>query len=267
MEPHDALIDEIRGYYTHAQEQARLTAGVGLLEYLRTCDLLARYLPPPPAVVLDVGGGAGAYALTLATQGYLVDLIDPVPLHIEQALRSSHAQPAPLRRVEIGDARQLAWPDGSVDAVLLLGPLYHLPERSDRSAALREAYRVLRPQGVIVAAAISRCTSTLDGLRGNAVAQPDFARQVTQALQDGRRHNPPAYAHLPDELRQEMIEAGFQLEALVAVEGPGWLIPEINAQLADPVRRETILSVLRTIEGEPGLAGASQHMVGVARRA
>jgi 2-polyprenyl-3-methyl-5-hydroxy-6-metoxy-1,4-benzoquinol methylase len=43
-----------------------------------------RYLPPPPAVIFDVGGGPGVYARCLARQGYEVHLIDAHPVHVEQ---------------------------------------------------------------------------------------------------------------------------------------------------------------------------------------
>jgi ubiquinone/menaquinone biosynthesis C-methylase UbiE len=247
-------------------EQTRLSSGAGLLEYLRTCELLARYLPQPPAVILDAGGGAGVYALPLATQGYELHLIDPVPLHIEQATKASQAQAAPLQTIEIGDARRLRWPEASFDAVLLLGPLYHLPEREDRLTALREAHRVLRPGGVIFAAAISRFTSTLEGLRWDLLSQPDFKARIDRALNQGQRQGPTAYTHLPEELRQEIAEAGFSLEALVAVEGPGWLIPDLDEHLADHVRREHLLHLLKTIEREASLIGTSPHLLGIGRK-
>ena len=97
-------------------------------------------LPPVPAMIIDAGGGAGAYACWLAVKGYQVHLIDPVTKHVEQARAASAKQSAhPLASAEIGDARSLQQSDGSADAVLLLGPLYHLVDKEDRLAALREA--------------------------------------------------------------------------------------------------------------------------------
>jgi len=137
-------------HYEATDERDRLTAAPGgRLEFIRTQELLARFLPPPPAVILDVGGAAGIHAAPLATNGYEIHLIDPVPLHVEQA----SAVPG-LASATIGDARNLDRPDASVDAVLLLGPLYHLTERADRVAALAEARRVLRLGGVVAAAII-----------------------------------------------------------------------------------------------------------------
>src|SRR5204862_5703302 len=100
-------------------------------------------------------------------------LVDPCPLHVAEAratLRSGTAR--------VGDARGLDEPDASFDAVLLLGPLYHLPERDDRLAALREARRVVRPGGQVFAAAISRCASAFDGMARGHLADPEFVRIV-----------------------------------------------------------------------------------------
>src|SRR5690606_6644344 len=154
------------------------------LEFVRTQRLLARLLPAAPAVVLDVSGAAGVHAEPLAAQGYEVHLIDPVPLHIEQA----RAVPG-LASATLGDARALDWADDSVDAALLLGPLYHLTERSDRVRALAEARRVLRPGGVVAAAAISRYASTLDGLFRGHLREPAFEAIVERdvARAEGRR--------------------------------------------------------------------------------
>src|SRR5215211_9253937 len=116
------------------------------LELLRTRELLLRQLPLPPAVVLDVGGGPGVHAAWLAGRGYRVHLVDVVPEHVRAA--AEHG----LVTAEVGDARRLTQADGSVDAVLLLGPLYHLVARAERLSALAEARRVLRPGGVLLAA-------------------------------------------------------------------------------------------------------------------
>jgi len=168
--------DEVAAYYAQGLERDRLDSSAGALELVRTQLLLERYLPAPPAVVADVGGGPGRYAVWLAERGYRVHLVDPVPLHVEQARASARGRPgAELASAEVGDARALELAEASVDAVLLLGPLYHLRERVDRLQALAEARRVCRREGVVIAAAISRFASTLDGLRGGYLEDPAFA--------------------------------------------------------------------------------------------
>ncbi len=85
-----AMVDaEILAYYPHGLERDRLASGRQRIEFLRIRDLLERFLPAAPATVADVGGGAGAYAIPLAAAGYRVHLIDPVPLHAEQAVAAS----------------------------------------------------------------------------------------------------------------------------------------------------------------------------------
>ncbi|MBA3367972.1 MAG: class I SAM-dependent methyltransferase, partial [Geodermatophilaceae bacterium] len=148
----EPLHPSIAAHYARGEEPDRLGGDIPTLEALRTRILLARYLPEAPAVVLDVGGAAGAYALPLARQGYDVHLVDPWAAHVEEAARRSAEQPdTPLTSVRLGEARQLSAADASVDAVLLLGPLYHLVDAADRAAALGEAFRVLRPGGVLLA--------------------------------------------------------------------------------------------------------------------
>jgi SAM-dependent methyltransferase len=265
------MVEELRAYYDQGIERDRLIAGGDAIELVRTRELLLRYLPPPPATVLDVGGGAGVYAAWLARRGYRVHLVDPVPLHVEQARAAAAAQPEAPFTAAAGDARRLAEPDGSVDAVLLLGPLYHLTERTDRLAALAEARRVLRPGGRVLAVGISRFASLLDGLRAGWLGDPAFARIVERDLRDGQHRNPDgrpgwfttAFFHHPDELADEIAATGLGLEALLGVEGPGWLL---DAAWAEPGRRESVLVAARAVEREPSLLGLSAHLLAVARR-
>ena len=254
-------------YYAAGEEQGRLT-GWGRLELVRTQELLARHLPPPPAVVLDVGGGPGAYAGWLAGRGHRVHLLDPIGLHVEQAAA------LPLASARVGDARALRFADAGADAVLLLGPLYHLQDAEALRLALREARRVLRPGGVLAAAGISRFASTLDGLYRGFLSDPGFERIVEQDLRDGRHANPErrsdwfttAYLHLPDELRDEVAAAGFGVAACVGVEGPGAFLPDVDAWLDDPQRRDVLLRAIRRVEAHPSLLGASPHILVIATR-
>jgi SAM-dependent methyltransferase len=260
------LDEAILRHYELGVERDRLGQGYSRLEFVRTKELLAPRLPPPRARILDVGGGPGAYAEWLARAGYDVRLLDPVPLHVEQAReRGGFA-------AEVGDARRLDEPDDAYDAVLLLGPLYHLTERGDRSAALREARRVLRPGGVLAAAAISRFASLLDGLLSGHL-RDDVGRAVVERdLAEGQHRSPPerpalfttAYFHRVEELAAEVEEAGFELESVFGVEGPGWLRAE---SLADEAAFEDVLRVARALEREPSAVGVSAHLLAVARRA
>ena len=111
---------ELLAYYEQDREHDRLREGRGRLEFWRTQDVLRRILPPAPARVLDVGGGTGVHAEWLSTDGYEVELLDPIPLHVERAAELAGVT------ARLGDARELPVPDESADAVLLLGPLYHL---------------------------------------------------------------------------------------------------------------------------------------------
>lgn len=274
---------KIESYYAQGGEQGRLDQGYFPLERARTQEIVLRYLPPPPAVVLDVGGAAGAYALWLAARGYEVHLVDPVPLHVEQATRASAASDHPLASATIGDARALAREDASADAVLLLGPLYHLVERADRLRALREARRVLRPGGFVFAAAISRFASLVDNLGDQGghrpgvppvLADPAVLGMVRQDLAGGPHLNPTqeaqyfttAFFHHPDELATEVREAGLAFVELLPVEGIGAFTGAFDRAWADEAHRETLLALVREVEREPTLIGASPHLLAVAKR-
>jgi ubiquinone/menaquinone biosynthesis C-methylase UbiE len=266
--------DEVLAYYGRGLEDQRLDLDKGKLERWRTQELLLRYLPAPPATVLDVGGGTGHYALWLAEQGYEVHLVEPVPLHVATArLRSAAQAHAPLASISQGDAGHLSWAAAEVDAVLLLGPLYHLPDRNDRVQALREAWRVLRPGGMVLLAAISRFASALDGLVSHLFTDPRYAPIVWQDLADGqhrgteREYFTTAYLHHPAELAPELADAGFGDTHVLAREGPGWLLQDFESQWADPVLRESILELVRRTESESSLLGASSHLFATGRKA
>jgi SAM-dependent methyltransferase len=262
--------DVLRHYEEEIDESARLRRdGPDGLELVRTRDVIARYAPAAPATVLDVGGGPGVYASWLAGQGYDVTVVEPVPKHRAQARALAAAGPA--FAVRDGDARALAQPDGSADLVLLLGPLYHLTERAERVTAIGEARRVLRPGGTVIAASCGRFASLADGMRRGFIADPVFVQALERTLADGQHRNPSrheryfttAYFHHPADLVGEFADGGLPDARVLACEGPGG-IPDAAERLADPAYREPLLALLRRVEAEPSLLGASSHLLTVA---
>jgi SAM-dependent methyltransferase len=202
-----------------------------------------------------------------------VHLIDPVPLHVDQARQAAGSDPAAVFTAAAGDARKLAQADESQDVVLLFGPLYHLTEAAHRQQALAEARRVLRPGGRMLAMAVSRFASLLDGLYSGWLDDPDFRPIVDRDLADGQHRNPDpvgrpeffttAYLHTPDGLAGEIEQAGFTRVAIYGVEGPGW---PLRQEWNDPQRREHILFAARAAETQPSLIGFSSHLIASATK-
>jgi hypothetical protein len=128
---------------------------------------------------------------------------------------------------------------------------------------------------VVLAAAISRFASTLDGLRLGLFDDPAFARIAERDLEDGQHRNPTddpryfttAYFHRPEELKAEAEEAGLAHEATLGVEGPGWLLHDFERWWGDEARRGRLLAVAQALEAEPSAVGVSAHLLAVARKA
>ena len=278
--PDDRIEKDVVDYYASGVEDQRLQQGIGKLEFLRTKEILSRYLPSPPAVVYDVGGGPGMYSLWLARQGYQVYLLDFSPDHVEKARTASNKQAEyPIFSIEVADARQLDRSDSSADVVLLLGPLYHLVKREHRIRALEEAHRVLAPNGLLFAAGITRFGNALFGLvtygQTNWILdESDFMEMTLRELEDGNHFRPDVYPefiprsyfHLPAGLRGEIEEAGFNFERMLAVEGPGWIVPDFDDMWSDNSRRERVLKIVRAVEDQPDIMGMSPHLLAIARK-
>jgi SAM-dependent methyltransferase len=254
--------DPVVGFYEAQDESARLSHREGRVELLRTQELLRGALPPPPARVLDVGGAEGAHAAWLVDDGYEVEIVDLVPSHVERA----RARGLTAR---VGDARSLPRGDGSADAVLLLGPLYHLRERAERLAALAEARRALRPGGLVAVAGVSRIAVALDWLRKGLFGDPQLravaARIAEVGFDDTGWGEGVFYFHTAVELLDEVRDAGFAGTTVHGVEGPAWPAIATSPQPDDPVVAH-VLEIARLADADERSAGASAHLLILATR-
>lgn len=273
-EPAPAPPPEVIAYYDSFPEETRLATGRSRLEFERSKEILFRALPKPPARVVDVGAGAGVYSAWLAAEGYEAHLVDASERLVTLARKQDATRAKPIASFTVADARRLPQADGFADAVLVMGPLYHLQESADRAAALREAYRVLARGGVVAAAAISRFAPSLDGMASGYTRDPRFVEIRDRGLRDGRHVNDTetrdyfttAYLHRPEELRGELASAGFGSVFVLGIEGPAWTVPDFEERWKDAAQREDLLHVARVLESEPAIVGASAHLMAIGRK-
>jgi SAM-dependent methyltransferase len=110
--------------------------------------LLLRHLPRPCNRVLDVGCGAGAFAVELAKRAERVDVLDRSPAMIEEARRVV----PPNVTCILADLLQEPLPDTRYDAIVSISALHHI----SLAEALPRLAGALRPGGVLAAAALPR---------------------------------------------------------------------------------------------------------------
>jgi SAM-dependent methyltransferase len=263
-------------YYAEFPEDDRLKSGFGQLEFERTKTIVQRFLPPPPAVVADVGGGTGPYSFWLASLGYVVHLIDPSTRLVQVCKGRMQVNPSDAgpRTVEVGDARSLWLGDASCDAVLMLGPFYHLTERDDRIRAAQESHRILKSGGYLFAATITRVASLVDALSRDLLGDAAFLSIVKTDIETGQHRNPTddisyftdTFFHLRAEIRAEVEAGGLEVVAQLPIEGLGILAKDFDAVWGDPQKRSILLELLTRTEGIEEVNGASAHHITVGRK-
>jgi ubiquinone/menaquinone biosynthesis C-methylase UbiE len=260
-------------YNSTGMETDRLEQHVFQLEKLRTQEIILRYLKTNMTIA-DIGGATGVYSFWLHDMGHAVHLLDAATFHIEHAKLIEEKQNKPLASITLGDARQLPYADNMFDLVLLFGPLYHLQEKADRVKAIKDAKRVLKPGGVLLAATITRYASLFDGFWQGFINDPEFEKILQQDLVDGNHSNPvnhpmyftDAHFHTEREIGEEFTEADFSNFSIAAIEGFGWLVPDFTKRWIDEAARNKLLQYIRQTESDPAMIGISAHVMTIARK-
>lgn len=264
----------INTFYNSTQMEAdRLGQHVFQLEKIRTQEIILRYLKSSMNIA-DIGGATGAYSFWLHDMGHRVHLLDAAEFHIEAATKISITENKPLASISLGDARQLPYDDEQFDLVLLFGPLYHLQEAEDRVKSIAEAKRVLKKDGVLLAATITRYASLFDGFWQGFIDDTAFENILKQDLEDGNHFNPvnhpmyftDAHFHTQEEIEEEFTNAGFSKFNIIAIEGFGWLTPRFMERWNDEELRNKMLQYIRKTEKDPVMIGISAHVMTIARK-
>jgi ubiquinone/menaquinone biosynthesis C-methylase UbiE len=209
---------------TFDYESVRLTEHASI-EFAVTTRYLNKMIPDG-AIVVDVGVGTGHYAELLAKRDctlYLVDLSQRLLKATYTKLQKCNCVSQILGTYNVCATNLKPLKDQISDAVLLLGPLYHLCSLKERERAVAEAARILKPNGIIFAAGINRLAYFRELFRSDS--QQGLSRQEfhQQFLKDGNAdplHMPPlGYAHLTtsDEFLQ-LFAASFEQITLIGVE-------------------------------------------------
>ncbi|MCX6028567.1 MAG: methyltransferase domain-containing protein [Chloroflexi bacterium] len=242
-------------------------------EFAVTLRALAEHLPPAPARVLDCGGGPGRYAIELARWGYDVTLFDLSSGNLALA-RQKVAEAGVALTFEQGTALDLGrFADDTFDAVLLMGPLYHLLEADERQLALAEAARVLKPSGLLFAALITRYAAHRDCAGRRPAELLEEADIYAEILRSGRL--PPAagdrpsffayFAH-PDEASPLMWGAGLEVRTILGVEGLVSTVEDFGVNALAGPAWDAWAEVNYRVAADPALFGGVEHLLVIAAK-
>lgn len=276
-------IDEkvLAGYNTGI-ERNRLRMDVGLIEFERTKELLREHLPKPPAVIYDIGGAYGEYSWWLASLGYEVHLFDLSERNIEMSAELQEEYPnCALAAAEVCDARKVNRADKSADAILLMGPLYHIVDRDERIAAIKESKRLLKDNGVLFSAAITPYATLLwatsvFGKDNRLLEEPAFMQMVERELCDGEHVRPDesitsyrgigrSHFHSAERLKSELEQAGFTDTQIHGVVGAAWIAPNLDELWKDEKARAALMNTVRLVDGREDIIGFSTHLLGISK--
>ena len=244
------------------------------LEFAVTQRILKDYLPPPPASVLDIGGGPGRYSILLAQRAYRVTLVDLSKSCLDFAKAKAREANVQLEGFLHANATNLSSLENeSFDVALLFGPLYHLIHLDDRKRAIREARRILKRNGVMFATLITRYAPVRWTARYEPVSQDNLERSQ-QVLQTGmwtgrvdayKFGQADAYFVRPSEIRPLMEAEGFQTLGLIGCEPAASMVEEGISELSGEMFG-TWVEINYNLGKDPDALGASEHLVYIGKR-
>ncbi|MCD4707619.1 MAG: class I SAM-dependent methyltransferase [Candidatus Sabulitectum sp.] len=264
-------IGDIRDFYNCSvtMEDGRLQRHQ--LEYDITLRFFDKYLPPS-ARILEIGAATGAYTVHLARRGHSICAVDLSANLIEKC--EEQVNSAGLQKsvsFAVADARDLSGiAESDYDAVLLMGPLYHLVEESDRLLVLTQSMSRLKPGGLVFSSMISRF-----GIMGSLLKDyPHWIEdqaEVWSLVEKGREpEDAPkggfrGYFSTLSETRLLHESAGLQTLVFAGAE-PAISADDESYNQLEGKRRELWLDLFFHISTEPSMVASSRHLLYIGRK-
>lgn len=264
-------ISDIVEYYNNDPQKEHHRLEEHQLEYDLTWRFMDEYLPPH-GKILEIGAATGRYTLGLAKRGHSVTAVDLSSATLKICQQNLY-EAGFIDTVQffVSDARTLAEiTDRDFDAVLLMGPLYHLILEEARKMAVSEAFDRLRLGGVIFSAFISRYGIWGDMLK-NIPEWIEIQEEVRSVLSRGIDHETwpkggfRAYFAQVDEIAPLHEAIGFTTIKVVGVE-PCISADDESYNKLEGQRRKLFLDLFYEISGEPSIVGASRHLLYIGRK-
>jgi len=264
-------VSDIAAFYDRETEREQCRLDRHQLEHELTWRYLDQYLPAQGSI-LEIGAATGRYTLELAKRGYRVTAVDLSTANVEIGRKAIAAAGLEKQvRFIAADGRDLHdVTERGFEAVLLMGPLYHLIDESDRKAALREALDRLRPGGILFSAFISRF-GILGDLLKNVPGWIEERADVQSVLEKGRdpeeypRGGFRGYFAQASEIAPLHEAVGFETLKVAAVE-PAISADDESYNRLEGQQRRLWLDLLYAISAESSIVGASRHLLYVGRK-
>jgi S-adenosylmethionine-dependent methyltransferase len=162
----------------------------------------------------------------------------------------------------------------SFDGALVLGPLYHLPDETDRVRVVQEVHRVVRPGGLVAFALIP----VYAFIRRTATIPDEHHHLIDEAFVNGLMVNgvfdndvPGRFTHgwgaKPEAVAPWFERLGLETIALVASEGLAASVERafVDLQTGEPDGFEAAMTLVIDTATDPSLLGSAKHLLYLAR--
>lgn len=248
----------------------------GALEFAVSKAWITKFLPPPGARVLDIGGGPGRYAIWLAEQGYRVTLADLSPDLLAVAKERGSEAGVQIDAIVEANACDLSqFANGSFDAVLCFGPLYHLFDEGDRRQVVAELMRVVRAGGVVFTAFLNRVSVVRFSVNQDIPFFTPYTFDLVKRWDaEGVFISPipgiftDAYFIHPRDVRPLMEMAGFETIDIISTESIGDPVQKdlVAFKEHQPELYPWVLERLIELANEPTAIGSGSHLMYIGRK-
>jgi ubiquinone/menaquinone biosynthesis C-methylase UbiE len=264
-EAYDAAADE---------EYKRLTeTPLREAEFLLISELLNEYICEG-STIIDIGSGPGRYAEFLLNRKCNVGTIDLSEVSLQKFKTRINGHFGNQVLFSQKDcATKLNWlEDNIADAVLLMGPLYHLTLELERQKAVQNAYRILKPGGFVFAVFMSpypklnpMMETEMEMLLDESYINSIQHNGVTNVLFKG--FNIEQYRCWPSECKSLMEIQGFKTERLRNIEGIGEFFALKKDNHYRHKEKEFMFNMMRSTCENPNLLGITSQYLYVGKKA
>lgn len=264
-------VDNVEQYYNYAYDEwGRLLRH--RIEYEITKRTLNKFIPQG-ASVLDVGGGPGRYSIYLAQRGHEVTLLDLCENMVEQASENSKEAGIKLKECIQGNVLELSkiLPGKEYDAILCMGPMYHLLKESQREEAINQCMGLLKKGGILIVSFISAYAPTVDCLKKHPQNIGRLKSSLLRYFEDGRHDSSveegftDAYFFNPARIGEFMSRFKIEHLRIIAVEGLGAMVEEKLMQLQEE-DFQSWLDIFEAIAANPEVWGSCEHLLYIGRK-